>query len=106
MLLDCACFFNLFKASIVQWTIKFNFMTVNIFLTKTTAAQNDVALSYRRVRGQYFLAVVFAALICTHRCCTRRYFSSSVDFSTCFHFSINFPCSFSIYIPAFVWGKL
>ena len=30
-----------------------------ILLTKTTAAQNDVALSYHRVRGLYFLAVVF-----------------------------------------------
>ena len=32
-------------------------------LTKTTAAQNEVALSYDRVRGLYFLAVVFAATI-------------------------------------------
>ena len=31
-----------------------------ILLTKTTAAQNEGALSYRRVRGLYFLAVVFA----------------------------------------------
>ena len=34
-----------------------------ILLTKTTAAQNEVALSYRSVRGLYFLAVVFAATI-------------------------------------------
>ena len=27
--------------------------------TKTTAAKNEVALSYHRVRGLYFLAVVF-----------------------------------------------
>ena len=32
-------------------------------LTKTTAAQNDVTLSYHRVRGLYFLAVVFARSI-------------------------------------------
>ena len=32
-----------------------------IYATKTTAAQNEVALSYRRVRGLYFLAVVFVA---------------------------------------------
>ena len=32
-----------------------------IVLTKTTAAQNDIVLSYHRVRGLYFLAVVFAA---------------------------------------------
>ena len=37
--------------------------TINIFLTKTTAAQNNVALSYCRLRGLYFLAVVFAATI-------------------------------------------
>ena len=34
-----------------------------MFLTKTTAAQNEVALSYHRVRGLYFLAVVFAVTI-------------------------------------------
>ena len=36
----------------------------SIVLTKTTAAQNEVALSYHKVRGQYFLAFVFAATIC------------------------------------------
>ena len=35
-------------------------ITNTILLTKTTAAQNEVALSYHRVRGLYFLAVVFA----------------------------------------------
>ena len=34
-----------------------------ILLTKTTAAQNEVALSYHRERGLYFLAVVFVATI-------------------------------------------
>ena len=34
-------------------------------LTKATAAQNEVALSYHRVRGLYFLAVVFVATIYT-----------------------------------------
>ena len=34
-----------------------------ILLTKTTAAQNEVALSYHRVRGLYFLAVVFATTV-------------------------------------------
>ena len=29
-----------------------------ILLIKTTAAQNEVALSYHKVRGLYFLAVV------------------------------------------------
>ena len=34
-----------------------------ISLTKTIAAQNEVALNYHRVRGQYFLAVVFVTAI-------------------------------------------
>ena len=34
-----------------------------ILLTKTTAARNGVALSYRSVRGLYFLAVVFVRSI-------------------------------------------
>ena len=38
---------------------------LSILLTKTKASQNDVALSYRRVRGLYFLAVAFAATIVT-----------------------------------------
>ena len=36
-----------------------------ILLPKTTAVQNKVALSYQRVRGLYFLAVVFVATIDT-----------------------------------------
>ena len=34
-----------------------------ILLTKITFTQNEVALSYHRVRGLYFLAVIFAATI-------------------------------------------
>ena len=34
-----------------------------MLLTKTTAAQNEVALSYRSVRGLYFPAVVFVSTI-------------------------------------------
>ena len=34
-----------------------------IVLTKTTATQNEVALSYHRVRGLYFMAVVFVRSI-------------------------------------------
>ena len=33
------------------------------FLHKITAAQNEIALSYHRLRGVYFLAVIFAAPI-------------------------------------------
>ena len=36
---------------------------LTILLTKTTAAQNEVALSYHTVRGLYFLAVVFVRSI-------------------------------------------
>ena len=38
---------------------------VIILFTKTTATQNEVALSYYRVRGLYLLAVVFAPSIVT-----------------------------------------
>ena len=34
-----------------------------ILLTKVTDTQNEVTLSYHRVRGLYFLAVVFVATI-------------------------------------------
>ena len=40
-----------------------NVREVNILLTKTTAARNGVAFSYRSVRGLYFLVVVFVATI-------------------------------------------
>ena len=38
-------------------------MVDNMLLTKTTAARNGVALSYHKVRGLNFVAVVFAAAI-------------------------------------------
>ena len=42
------------------------FILQTSLLTKTTAAQNEVALSYYTVRGLYFLAVVFAVTVqCT-----------------------------------------
>ena len=40
-------------------------MTMPIFLKKITAAQNEVTLTYHRLRGLYFVAVVFAATIMT-----------------------------------------
>ena len=36
-----------------------------ILLTKTTAAQNEVALGYHRLRGLYFPAVVSVTTICS-----------------------------------------
>ena len=47
---------------------------VCILLTKTTAAQNEVALSYHKVHGLYFLAVVFVTTD-EYRCiicCTKK----------------------------------
>ena len=40
-----------------------NIIYITIHLTKTTAAQTEDALSYYRVRGLYFLAVVFVTTI-------------------------------------------
>ena len=49
-------------------------LQIAILLTKTTAAQNEGAFSYHRVRGLYFRAVVFAATVAVlvsmlHRYC-------------------------------------
>ena len=47
-----------------------NIHTIHILLTRTTAARNEVVLRYHKVRGLYFLAVVFcgdynfSSLIC------------------------------------------
>ena len=41
------------------------------FSQKLTAARNGVALSYHRVRGLYFLAVVFVATIVLSKICAR-----------------------------------
>ena len=38
-------------------------LLLNTLLTKTTASQNAVALNYHKVRGLYFVAVIFAATI-------------------------------------------
>ena len=39
------------------------YIYIYILLTKTTATQNEVALSYHGARGLYFQAVVSAAII-------------------------------------------
>ena len=41
-----------------------------ILLTKITAVQNEVALTYHRVRGQSFMADAFAAAIAFVKCYT------------------------------------
>ena len=38
-------------------------VNTNILLTKITAAKNEVALSYHKVRGLYFPAVILTATI-------------------------------------------
>ena len=43
----------------------YNYWRQVILLKKTTAAQNEDALGYHRVRGLYFQAVVFVATIVT-----------------------------------------
>ena len=45
-----------------------SFFDLIIDLTKITAAQNEVVLSYRKVRGLYFLAVAFAVIMDTFPC--------------------------------------
>ena len=40
---------------------------IYILVTKTTAAQNEGALSYHRLCGLYFLAVVFVAAVISFR---------------------------------------
>ena len=50
---------NNFKTTLLETYV------VTIHLTKTTAAQNDVALSYGSLRGLYFLAVIFVRSIVT-----------------------------------------
>ena len=38
-------------------------VVISILLTKITAAQAEVALSYHKVRGAYFLAIGFTLLV-------------------------------------------
>ena len=54
-------YYNIYIVYIVYIYIVFTIIegTLNILLTKTTAALNEVALSYYKVRGLYFVAVVF-----------------------------------------------
>ena len=51
------------NAHIIKTHRVFIILRTIILPTKTTAAQTEVALSYHRVRGLYFLAVVFVATI-------------------------------------------
>ena len=62
---NCSCVYvdefcyNLYaKFALVLLPVKYY-----IFLTKITVTQSETALSYHRVRGLYFLAVIFAVTI-------------------------------------------
>ena len=52
-----------------------------IHLIKTTTVQNEVTLSYHRVRGLYFLAVVFVATIDIIAVHVRRHWAHSYRIS-------------------------
>ena len=60
-----------------------SYAKITILLTKASAAQNEVALSYHGMRGLYFLAVIFAATITSSKEIVQvglqaRYFPTSV----------------------------
>ena len=59
---SCFCEKYTFRKKIGHHNINLNYILTNL-LTKTTVAQNEVALSYHIVRGLYFQAVVFVATI-------------------------------------------
>ena len=46
-----------------MFSVSYEEMITTILLKIITAAQNRVVLSHRRVRGLYFLAVIFAVII-------------------------------------------
>ena len=52
-----------------------------ILLTKTAAAQNEDALSYHRVRGLYFQAVVFVVTIGLFACFMTHYHGLNVSYT-------------------------
>ena len=62
-----------YAGRIIKWNEKLSitalqfvlraFLALLLLLTKTTAAKCEVALSYDRVRGLYFLALIFVAAI-------------------------------------------
>ena len=55
--------FVLFKNCVLSKVVVLSKINSTIHLIETTAARNDVALSYHKVRGLYVLAVVFAATV-------------------------------------------
>ena len=61
---SCSCFRELNNlAYLLNIRIWHQVSSNTILLTITIVARNEVALSYHKMRGLYFLAVVFAATI-------------------------------------------
>ena len=58
--------------------MSFNAPLKIILPTKITTAQNGVAHSYHRVRGLYFLAVIFAATIISNSKLQQSYLTCKV----------------------------
>ena len=54
---------NFLNAVTKRWIISVVLWIISILLTRTNVAQNEVALSYHRVRSLYFLAVIFAVTL-------------------------------------------
>ena len=64
----------------------YNYYT--ILLTKTNAAQNEVALRYYRVRGLYFLAVVFVTTVYQNLSTKDRSSSAELRCQLCIGWSV------------------
>ena len=75
-----------YKEYILNYTL-YSFY-LYILLTKTTAAKNEDALSYYKVRGLYFLAVVFVRSIVLARAYTIRFELISC-FLPCYIYLVN-----------------
>ena len=65
ILIRCSSSFNELLAVSHELAMRPDIVLRSLYklLTKITATQNEVALSYHRVRGIYFLAVFFAMTI-------------------------------------------
>ena len=80
---------------LVRQTVIYITTEVVVLLTEITAAQKEVAISYHRVSGLYFLTVIFAATIVS-LICTR--FRDAKQ-----NFTITFPTTCSLLV---VWELL
>ena len=69
---------------------RYSCIDYNVYIPfiKITAAQNEVTLSYHRVRGLYFLAVIFATTVV----------SCTVDIAHCIVYNVQCSEQFTLYI--------